>query len=164
MSLLTRFERRDPLARLERWDPFEELATLRNRMDQLFSRMFTEEPITTADWMPVSDVVEAKDEIMIKAELPGINPKDIDVEVENGVLTMKGERKAETKKEEEGYRRIERSYGSFLRTFTLPPNVDADKISATFVNGVLEVHLPKKEGAKPRSIKVEVNKQLASAA
>ena len=152
------------LTRFERWDPFEELTTLRTRMDRLWSRMTAEDETVPADWSPTSDVIETKDEIVIKAELPGIDEKDVDIQIEAGVLTMKGERNAEKETEEKGYRRVERSYGSFLRSFTLPANIEPEKITASFANGLLEVHLPKKEGAKPRSIKVEVKKQLATAA
>jgi len=155
MKLLTKFER---------WDPFEELTMLRNRMDRLWLRMTTEGEPTLANWSPTSDVIETKDEIVIKAELPGIDAKDVGVEIESGVLTIKGERNAEKETEENDYRRVERAYGSFLRSFTLPPNVEAEKISAVFANGLLEVHLPKKEGEKPRLIKVDVKKQLATAA
>ena len=152
------------LTRFERWDPFEEMTTLRNRMDRLWSRMSAEDTAAIADWSPVSDVIESKDEIVIKTELPGIDEKNVDVEIESGVLTIKGERNAEKETEEKGFRRVERSYGSFLRTFALPPSVEPEKVSASFTNGLLEVHLPKKEGAKPRSIKVDVKKQLAPAA
>lgn len=152
------------LTRFERWDPTDELTTLRNSMDRLWSRMTAENEPALANWAPTSDVVETKDEILIKAELPGLDEKDVDVEIENGVLTIKGERNAEQETDEKGYRRIERAYGSFLRTFTLPTNIEAEKISATFTNGLLEVHMPKMEGAKPRTIKVEVKKQLAKAA
>lgn len=153
------------LTRFERWDPVDELTTLRNRMDRLWTRMTpNEEPAALADWAPTSDVLETKDEIVIKSELPGIEQKDIEVQIENGMLTIKGERKGETETEEKGFRRVERAYGSFLRAFTLPPNVATDKIAATFANGLLELHLPKKEDAKPRSIKVEVKKELAPAA
>lgn len=152
------------LTRFERWDPFEEMTTLRNRMDRLWSRMSAEDTAAIADWSPVSDVIESKDEIVIKTELPGIDEKNVDVQIESGVLTIKGERNAEKETEEKGFRRVERSYGSFLRTFALPPSVEPEKVSASFTNGLLEVHLPKKEGAKPRSIKVDVKKQLAPAA
>lgn len=152
------------LTRFERWEPFEELTTLRNRMDRLWTRMSTEDTSALADWAPTSDVIESKDEIVIKAELPGIDEKNIDIQIEAGVLTIKGERNAEKETEEKGYRRVERSYGSFLRSFTLPQTVEPEKVSAAFTNGLLEVHLPKKEGAKPRSIKVDVKKQLATAA
>jgi len=151
------------LTKFERWDPFEELTSLRNRMERVFAQLNQDEgPL--ADWSPASDVIETKDEILIKAEIPGIEPKDVDIEIENGVLTIKGERKAEKDLEEKGYRRVERAYGTFLRTFTLPPNVMVEKIAATFTNGLLEVHLPKKEEAKPRTIKVEVKKELSKAA
>lgn len=152
------------LTRFERWDPFEEMTTLRNRMDRLWSRMSAEDTAAVADWSPVSDVIESKDEIVIRTELPGIDEKNVDVQIESGVLTIKGERNAEKETEEKGFRRVERSYGSFLRTFALPPSVEPEKVSASFTNGLLEVHLPKKEGAKPRSIKVDVKKQLAPAA
>lgn len=151
------------LAKLDRWDPFDELTTLRNRMDRLWSRMSDEEP-ALANWSPASDVIETKDDIVIKAELPGIDQKDVDVQIENGVLSIQGQRNAEKETEEKGFRRIERAYGSFFRSFVLPPNVEVDKIAATFVNGVLEVRMPKKEEAKPRAIKVDVKKQLATAA
>lgn len=151
------------LTRLERWDPFNELTTLRNRMDRLWSRMTEEEP-ALANWSPTSDVLETKDDIVIKAELPGIDPKDVDVQIENGVLSIQGQRDAETETEDKGFRRIERTYGTFFRSFLLPPNVEVEKIAATFVNGLLEVRMPKKEEAKPKSIKVDVKKQLATAA
>ena len=152
------------LTKFDRWEPFEELATLRSRMDRLWSKMTTDEETMAADWAPVTDVIETKDEITIKTELPGIEEKDVTIEIENGILTMKGERKAEKETEEKGMRRMERSYGTFLRSFTLPTNVEQEKIAASFMNGLLEVHLPKKEGAKPRTIKVQVKKELASAA
>ena len=152
------------LTRFERWDPFDELSALRNRMDRLWTRMATEDEPAMANWAPTADVVETKNEILIRAELPGIDEKKIDVEIEGGMLTIKGEREAEKESEEKGYRRIERSYGSFLRSFTLPPNVNPEKINANFTNGLLEVHLPKKEEAKPRAVKVDVKKQLSTAA
>ncbi|HEX7808424.1 MAG TPA: Hsp20/alpha crystallin family protein [Thermoanaerobaculia bacterium] len=155
MTLLTKFER---------WDPFEELNALRGRMDRLFARMNPPEEATLANWVPLSDIVETKDELVIKAELPGLDDKDIQVEIENGVLAISGKREAETEVDEKGYHRVERSYGSFYRAFTLPPNVEPEKIGAKFDKGLLEVHIPKKESAKPRTIKVDVKKQLASAA
>ena len=152
------------LTKFDRWDPFEEMTTLRNRMDRLWSRLTTEDEPVLANWTPTSDVIETKDDIVIKSELPGIEEKDVNIEIENGMLSIKGERKAEKETEEKGYRRIERAYGSFFRTFTLPPNVEAEKIFASLSNGLLEVHMPKKEGAKPRTVKVEVKKQLKPAA
>ena len=155
MTLLTRFER---------WDPFEELSTLRGRMDRLFSRMNVPEEAPMAGWAPLSDILETKDELVIKTELPGIDEKNVLVEIESGVLTITGEREVEKETEEKDYRRMERSYGKFFRAFTLPPNVDPEKIDAKFDKGLLEVHVPKKESAKPRTIKVDVKKQLATAA
>jgi len=157
MSLITRFER---------WDPFEEMSTLRQRMDRLMARMGTEgeEQLFQAKWAPTADVIETRDAIIIKAELPGVSEKDISVEVENGVLTLKGERNFEKETEEKGYRRTERAYGNFVRAFTLPPNVNSEKITASYNNGLLELHVPKKEEARPRTIKVEVNKKLTAAA
>jgi HSP20 family protein len=147
MSFLTKFER---------WDPFDELSTLRGRMDRLWSRMNTEEeePVL-ADWMPATDVIETKDEITLKAELPGIDEKDIEVEIVDGILTIKGERKVDKKTEEEGYRRIERSYGKFSRSLSLPEGVDPDAIGAEFHDGVLDVRIPKPEERKPRRISVK---------
>lgn len=155
MSLLTKFER---------WDPFEELGTLRNRMDRLFTRMNAQEEAPLTGWAPLADIFETKDAILVKMELPGIDEKFIKVEIENGVLTITGEREIENETEDLGYRRIERSYGKFFRAFNLPTNVDPEKILAKFDKGLLEVHIPKKESAKPRAIKVELKKQLASAA
>ena len=154
MTLLTKFER---------WEPFDELATLRSRMDQLWSRMAAPGEPGLASWTPTTDVLETKDEIVIKSELAGVDEKDVDVQIDSGVLTIKGEKKAEQETDEKGYRRIERSYGTFLRSFTLPADVEGEKISAAFANGVLEVHMPKKAGAKPRSVKVDVKKQVPAA-
>ena len=154
MSFLTRFER---------WDPVDEMLTLRKGMDRLWTRL-SQDDVPLANWSPTSDIVETKDEIVVRAELPGMTEKEVDIEIENGVLTIKGERIAEQETGEKGYRRIEREYGTFLRTFTLPANIEAEKIAATFVNGLLEVHLPKKEGAKPKTIKIDVKPQLSKAA
>ena len=154
MSFLTKFER---------WEPFDELLSLRGRMDRLWTQMNREE-VFLRDWSPTADVVETTSEIMIRAELPGIDEKNVDIQIENGILTLKGERAVETDVDEKGFRQIEREYGKFFRSFTLPTNVEVEKINATFANGLLEVHLPKKEGAKSKTIKVEVKKQIAKAA
>lgn len=155
MTMLTKFNR---------WDPFEDLSALRNQMDHLFARLNPNEDIEPASWAPLSDIMETKDEVVITTELPGIDEKDVHVDLENGVLTIAGERQAETKTEDKGYRRVERSYGKFFRSFTLPTNVDPEKINAKFDKGLLEVHVPKQESAKPRSIRIDVKKGLASAA
>jgi HSP20 family protein len=111
----------------------------------------------TRPWTPSVDIKETENELVLRADLPGVEEKDIDIKVEDGTLTLKGERKFEEKKEGEGYHRIERSYGSFVRCFSLPDSVESDKAEAQYKNGVLTVTLPKKEVAKPRNIKVSVN-------
>jgi HSP20 family protein len=149
------------LTRFDRWDPLEELTALRGRMDSLWSRMSTDEAPVMADWAPTSDVIESKEEITIKAELPGVDMKDVQVQIENGMLTIRGERKGEKETEEKGYRRVERAYGSFFRSYPLPQNVEPEKIGATLENGLLEVHMPKKAGAIPRTIDLEVKSKEA---
>jgi HSP20 family protein len=149
------------LTRFERWEPFEELSTLRNRMDRLVSRMSEgEEGLFKGGWTPTTDVVETSDAIILKSELPGMNEKDISIEIENGMLTMQGERNLEEKTEEKGYRRIERSYGKFIRSFALPTNVLMDHVKAMYHDGILEVTIPKKEEAKPRKIEVKTTKVI----
>lgn len=157
MNLMTRFER---------WDPFDELALLRNRMDRLVNRVSgeVEPPAATNAWMPTTDIMETKEALILRAELPGIEQKDINVELENGVLTISGERKFEETTKEKNFHRIERSYGKFVRSFTLPPNVDADKVNATFTDGILELTIPKKEEAKPKKITLDIKKPLSAAA
>ena len=154
MSFLTKFER---------WDPFDEMLSLRKGMDRLWTQMNREEA-PLGDWSPTADILETANEITINAELPGLTEKDVDIQIDNNVLTIKGERTQEKEFEEKGYRRVERAYGKFFRSFTLPVTVEAEKIAATFNNGLLEVHLPKKESAKPKTIKVEVKKALSKAA
>lgn len=155
MTMLTRFEK---------WDPFDELSTLRNRMDRLFARFGEdiEEPVYTGTWMPTADIYETKDAMVVKTELPGMTEKDIDIELENNILTISGERKFEEKKEEKGYQRFERKYGRFVRAITLPVTVLPEKIGATYNNGILEVTIPKKEEAKPKKIKLEIKKGLTA--
>lgn len=154
------------LTRTERFDPFfDEFTTLRNKLDRVMNRILpvnedTHEPFLTARWTPVADVYETKDNLFLKVEIPGLTEKEIDITVENNVLTIQGERKIEEEKEEKGYYRMERAYGKFLRAFTLPPNVVTEKVNATYNNGVLELTIPKKEEAKPKQIKLEIKKAL----
>jgi len=157
MNLLTRFDR---------FDPFDELSRLRNRMDRVLRNFDTpyEKELLTTEWTPAADVVETKDSIIIKSELPGMTEKDIHVDFENGMLTIKGERKLEEETADKNYRRVERTYGKFIRAFTLPPNIDDKKIAANYTNGLLEIEIPKKEEAKPKAINVEVRKKLNAAA
>ena len=144
---------------LTRWDPFREFSTLQDRMNRLFRDNFTEgrdEALTTAGFAPAVDVYEDEHNVTLKIEVPGIEEKDIDVRIENNVLTVHGERKFEKEEKEENYRRIERQYGSFTRSFTLPNTVDAEKVNANYEKGVLKITLAKKAEAKPKQIKVNV--------
>ena len=148
---------------LTRWDPFRELAGVQDRMNRLFQDSFgpvREEALTTASFAPAVDIYEDEHEITLKVEVPGIEEKDIDIRLENNTLTVRGERKFEKEEKEENFRRVERHYGSFSRSFTLPNIVDTDKVHATYEKGVLEIRLAKKEEARPKQIKVYVEKKL----
>ena len=136
---------------LSHYDP---LANLR-LFEDAFTR-FLSEPSSNRPWSPAVDIYETENELVLKADLPEVELKDIDVRVENQTLTIAGERKFERKDNGKGYHRVERSYGSFARSFSVPNTFDTDKINAGFKNGVLTITLPKKEAAKPRQIKVEV--------
>ena len=142
---------------ITRWDPFREFSTLQDRMNRLFRESYgpegREESLTTTSFAPPVDVYEDEHNVSLKIEVPGIDEKDIDVRIENNVLTVHGERKFE---KEENFRRVERQYGSFTRTFTLPTTVDAEKVSANYDKGILKISLPKKAEAKPKQIKVNI--------
>jgi HSP20 family protein len=140
-------------------DPFRELAAMQDRMARLFGDAYMRDEDTgfRGTWAPVVDIYETdKHDLVMKAELPGLSREDIEVVVENSTLVLKGEKKFDPSVKEDHYRRIERTYGKFTRSFTLPNTVDATKVSADFKNGVLTVTLPFREEAKPRSINVEV--------
>jgi HSP20 family protein len=145
---------------LVRWDPFRELEEMSERLNRVFTRpaMRTngKEQLTVADWVPTVDISESEGEYVIKAELPEVKKEDVKVTVENGVLTIQGERRQE--KEEKGtkFHRVERSYGSFLRSFTLPESVDEAGVKAEYKDGVLNLRLPKSEKVKPKAIDVKV--------
>jgi HSP20 family protein len=143
---------------LTRFEPFRELFTLQDRINRAFreSRSGNDDSLTTSSFAPAVDVYEDEHTVTLKIEVPGIDEKDIDVQVENNTLTVHGERKIEKEEKEENYRRVERQYGSFTRTFTLPTTVDSDSVSATYDKGVLKIALPKKAEAKPKQIKVTV--------
>ena len=145
---------------ITRWDPFREFSTLQDRMNRLFRESYgpegREESLTTTSFAPPVDVYEDEHTVSLKIEVPGIDEKDIDVRIENNVLTVHGERKFEKEEKEENFRRVERQYGSFTRTFTLPTIVDAEKVSANYDKGILKIALPKKAEAKPKQIKVNV--------
>jgi HSP20 family protein len=148
---------------ISRWDPFREFSTLQDRMNRLFRESYgpegREESLTTSTFAPPVDVYEDEHNVTLKIEIPGIDEKDIDVRVENNVLTVHGERKFEKEEKEENFRRVERQYGSFTRTFTLPTTVEAEKVSANYEKGILKIALPKKAEAKPKQIKVNVGSE-----
>ncbi|MGA7907681.1 MAG: Hsp20/alpha crystallin family protein [Candidatus Sulfotelmatobacter sp.] len=148
---------------LTRWEPFREFSTLQDRMNRLFRESFSEagrdESLTTSSFAPAADVYEDEHKVTLKIEVPGIDEKDIDVRVENNTLTVHGERKIEKEEKEENYRRVERQYGSFTRTFTLPTTVDTDHVQANYDKGVLKIALPKKAEAKPKQIKIAVGSE-----
>ena len=144
---------------ITRWDPFREFVTLQSRMNRLFHDSFgdtREEALTTNTFAPAVDVYEDEHNVTLKVEVPGIDEKDIDVRIENNTLTVHGERKFEKEEKEENYRRVERQYGSFTRTFTLPQTVDQESVQADYDKGVLKIQLAKKAEAKPKQIKVNV--------
>ena len=140
-------------------DPFRELAAMQDRMSRLFGDAYLRDEDTgfRGTWAPAVDIYETEThDLVLKAELPGMNREDIEVSVENSTLVLKGTKKFDADVKEEQYRRIERSYGTFHRSFTLPNTVDAGKVTAEFKNGVLAVKLPFREEAKPRTINVDV--------
>jgi len=145
---------------LTRWDPFRELTTLQDRMNRLFRDSFgtegRDEALTTTRFAPPVDVYEDEHNVTMKIEVPGVDEKDIDVRIENNTLTVHGERKFEKEEKEENYLRVERSYGSFTRSFTLPNTVDTADVTADYDKGVLKIKLAKRAEAKPKQIKVNV--------
>jgi len=142
-----------------RWEPFREFTTLQNEMNRLFNTVF-DAPApgnggsTMRRWMPAMDLVETEDNFVLRADLPGMKEDDVKIEFEDGTLTVSGERKAEHETKNEGYYRVERAFGSFSRSLTLPQGVDAEAVTANFENGVLEVRIPKPEERKPRRIEI----------
>ncbi|MEQ8834201.1 MAG: Hsp20/alpha crystallin family protein [Miltoncostaeaceae bacterium] len=142
---------------LVRFDPFREITTLREDMNRLFSRTLGDAPEAASTWSPAVDIFDAPEAIVLKAELPGLDAGDIQIEVDDNVLTLRGERRFEDRVEEGRYHRVERAYGAFQRTITLPQNVRADAITANVERGVLEVRVPKAEEARPRKIEVQAS-------
>ena len=141
-----------------RWDPFRDLNLLQDRMNRLFDDAGrgwrADEPAATTTWSPAVDIFETEAEIIVKAELPGMERKDITLHLENNVLSLRGERKFEKETKDENYHRIERSYGAFSRSFSIPATVDEENIRAEYKDGVLNIVLPKKEQARPKQIKI----------
>jgi len=145
---------------LIRWDPFRELEDMSERLNRVFSRPSLrnsgKENLTVADWVPTVDISESDGEYLIKAELPEVKKEDVKVTVENGVLTLQGERRQEKEEKSKRFHRVERSYGSFVRSFSLPESVDESSVRADYKDGVLNLHLPKSEKVKPKAIDVKV--------
>jgi HSP20 family protein len=151
---------------LVRWEPVRELSSIQSEMNRLFNTFF-DTPTTgngrsARRWLPAMDVVETDDHFVLTADLPGLSEEDVSIEVEENVLTVSGERKAEHEYKREGYVRVERSYGSFRRSLTLPKGVDADAVSASFDKGVLEIRIPKPEERKPRKVEIQVGERPAA--
>ncbi len=151
---------------ITRWDPFREFVTIQDRMNRLLRDSYgpegQDQNLTTSSFAPPVDVYEDEHNVTLKIEVPGIEEKDINVNIENNTLTVHGERKFENEEKEENYRRVERQYGSFTRTFTLPNTVDQDSVQADYDKGVLKITLAKKAEAKPKQIKVNVGSQGGS--
>jgi HSP20 family protein len=151
---------------LIRWEPVRELNTIQNEMNRLFNTFF-ESPAPTGHaagqslrrWIPAMDLVETEDTFVLRADLPGLSEGDVNIELEDNVLTLSGERKAEHEERKEGYYRVERASGSFSRSLTLPEGVDPDAVTASFDRGVLEVRIPKPEQRKPRKVAISVGGQ-----
>jgi HSP20 family protein len=151
---------------LVRWEPVREISSIQSEMNRLFNSFF-DTPTTgngggARRWLPAMDVVESDDHFVLTADLPGLGEEDVNIEIEDNVLTVSGERKAEHEDKREGFVRVERSYGSFRRSLTLPKDVDADAVSANFDKGVLEIRIPKPEQRKPRKVEIQVGERPAA--
>ena len=157
MSALTRWE---PLKR--QWNPWKDLAEMEQRLTTLWGRPPAKgegekEAMTVAEWSPLVDISEDEKEYVVKAELPEMKKEDVKLTVQDNVLSISGERKYEKEEKGKKYHRVERAYGSFMRSFTLPEDADGTKVAAEYKDGVLRVHVPKSEKAKPKSIEVKVS-------
>ena len=151
---------------MNRWEPSRGATTLQEQLNRVFGNILerTGEESNLTPWAPAVDIFETEHELVVKADLPDVNPQDLDIHVENNILTIRGERKFENKVNEENYLRIERSYGSFSRSFSLANSVNSEAIKADYQNGVLTLSIPKREEAKPKQIKVNVGKPAIAAA
>lgn len=144
---------------MTRWDPFRNMTTLQEQVNRLFENRFQtgrEDNSALTAWAPAVDIYETENELVLKADIPDVNEKDIDIQVENNTLTIRGERKFEEKAKEDNYLRVERTYGSFSRSFSLPNTVDTEAVKAEYKDGVLTVELPKRPESKPKQVKVNV--------
>jgi HSP20 family protein len=140
------------------WDPFHNLSTLQDQVNRLFEGSLPRrsDQLALTTWTPAVDIYETENELVLKADLPDVNENDLDIRIENNILTIKGERKFEEKVKEDNYLRVERTYGSFSRSFSLPSTVDSGSIKADYKNGVLTVQLPKRAESKPRQVRINV--------
>jgi HSP20 family protein len=150
---------------ITRWEPFRDLLATQDRFNRLFNQTFSRgfegsgaDDISAPTWAPSVDIYENEASLVVKAELPGVDPKQVEVRVENNTLFLKGERKFEEETNQQNYHRVERAYGSFVRSFALPASVDPEKVSAEYKDGLLTITIPKREEAKPKSIKINVAK------
>jgi HSP20 family protein len=144
---------------LIRWDPFDDLVSLRESMDKLFEEFFTRRPErgrVPVVWQPAIEAYETDHDVVVRAELPGIDPKQVEISVTEDTLTLKGEARTEQEEKKRNYYRRELRYGAFVRSIALPSGVQGDKASASYKNGILEIKVPKSERAKPKTVKVEV--------
>ena len=141
------------------WRPLGELRNLRREMDRLWEEFFGPREVATSEtsWVPAVDISETKDAVIVKAEVPGMEPKDIDISLSGDILTIKGEKRQQTEEKDENFHRIETRYGAFSRSIRIPVPVDADRIEAKYEKGVLKVTLPKREEVKPKRIEVKVS-------
>ena len=152
---------------INRWEqPFRGATALQEQINRVFGDVVgrTDEESNLTPWAPEVDIYETENELVVKADLPDVNPQDLDIRVENNILTIRGERKFENKVNEENYLRVERAYGSFSRSFSLANSVNSEGIKADYQNGVLTLSIPKREEAKPKQIKVSVNAPAMAAA
>jgi HSP20 family protein len=154
---------------LIRWEPVRELNTIQNEMNRLFNTFFEAPPASSSGghttmrrWIPAMDLVETEDAFVLRADLPGLSESDVNIELEDNVLTLSGERKAEHEERKEGYYRVERASGSFSRSLTLPEGVNPEAVTAAFERGVLEIRIPKPEQRKPRKVSISVGEQSGS--
>jgi HSP20 family protein len=165
MSLKSSLEGILDMRTLTRFEPFSVAGTLQDQINRVFNDVLgrggEESNLTT--WAPAVDIFETEHELVVKADLPDIDPKDLDIRVENNILTIRGERKFEKKVDQDNYLRVERAYGSFARSFTLANTVNSEAIKADYQNGVLTLSIPKREEAKPKQIKVNVGTAVAAA-
>jgi HSP20 family protein len=146
------------MTNITRYTVSPEFRTLQSQMNRLFEpflgRALDDQELASGSWVPPVDVVEEKDAILVSAELPGLRPEDVEIQYENGVLVLRGQRTFQQESSDRTYHRVERAYGTFVRSFTLPRSADPDKITASFQNGLLEVRVPKREEAKPKMIPI----------